>query len=324
MQRDFDGGFDIFMTGVGFFLLFLPTDRAFSIDRLRAKLSTPFIHYSQHQTLHVSALCYYIPTLICLGFLYFDSAVHKLFAEHWRNGLGSWLPSTQPYYISVLDFSWLLNQEILQKFIGYTIIVFQFTFLFFFSNRFLRPVYLLIGISLHAGITLFLNIYPFGLGMLACYALMIPFAWQRQLASLVQPKRPALTVFYDKDCPLCNRTALIINHFDLFKCVELKDVQTHGKDCKELKSFSLDTLLTDLFAVTDKGKVKSGLDTYIQVLICMRYLFWLGLVLKLPGIYHLAGKQYRRIADNRERVRCSTECAPSSPLSITSWYKTIF
>ncbi|MGR9051594.1 MAG: DCC1-like thiol-disulfide oxidoreductase family protein, partial [Gammaproteobacteria bacterium] len=45
---------------------------------------------------------------------------------------------------------------------------------------------------------------------------------------------------------------------------------------------------------------------------------------KLPGIYHLAGKQYRRIADNRERVRCSTECAPSSPLSITSWYKTIF
>jgi hypothetical protein len=163
MQRDFDGGFDSFMIGVGFFLLFMPGDRAFSIDSLRLKLSTPFAHYSTHPKTTVSSLSYYLPILVCLGFLYFDSAVHKLFAEHWRNGLGSWLPSTQPYYVSSLDMSFLLNNELLQKTIGYTILVFQFTFIFFFSNHRLRSVYLLVGLGMHLGITLSLNIYPFGL-----------------------------------------------------------------------------------------------------------------------------------------------------------------
>ena len=35
MQRDFDGGFDTFMIGAGFFLIFMPGDRAFSLVRKR-------------------------------------------------------------------------------------------------------------------------------------------------------------------------------------------------------------------------------------------------------------------------------------------------
>lgn len=324
MQRDFDGGFDIFMTGVGFFLIFMPTDRAFSIDRLRLKLSTPFIHYSQYPKAQVSALCYYLPTLICLGFLYFDSAIHKMFAEHWRNGLGAWLPSTQPYYISSLDVSWLLNQEFLQKFIGYTILVFQFTFLFFFANRYLRPLYLIIGISLHLGITLFLNIYPFGLGMLVFYSLLVPFSWWRRIGRYVRPKHPLLTVYYDKDCPLCNRTILTINHFDLLECIEFKDAQFHAQNCVELRDIPISTLLKDLYAVSRNGKIYSGLDTYIQILIKMRYPFLIGIVLRLPGIYQLAKAKYRTIADSRLRTPCSSECAPAYSLRIPSLYAAIF
>jgi hypothetical protein len=105
------------------------------------------VHYSRYPQVTVSVLAYYLPILICLGFLYFDSAIHKLFAEHWRNGLGSWLPSTQPYYVSALDMSWLLNHEWAEKTIGYTILVFQFTFLFFFAHRSLRIVYLFVGMQ---------------------------------------------------------------------------------------------------------------------------------------------------------------------------------
>ncbi len=146
MQRDFDGGFDLFMIGAGFFLLFMPGDRAFSIDSLRNKLNTPFVHYSSYPKPTVSVLAYYLPVAICLGFLYFDSAIHKMFAEHWRNGLGSWLPATQPYYVSAIDMSVLLNNKFLQNTIGYTILIFQFTFIFFFTNRRLRIVYLSVGI----------------------------------------------------------------------------------------------------------------------------------------------------------------------------------
>ena len=324
MQRDFDGGFDIFMTGVGFFLLFMPTDRAFSIDRLRLKLSNPFIHYSHYPKPQVSALCYYLPTLICLGFLYFDSAIHKMFAEHWRNGLGAWLPATQPYYISSLDTSWLLNQEYLQKFIGYTILVFQFTFLFFFSNRYLRPLYLIIGISLHLGITLILNIYPFGLGMLIFYSLQVPFSWWRRIGHYARPQRPLLTVFFDKDCPLCNRTVLTINHFDIFHCIDFKDAQTYASQCAKLRSTPLNTLLKDLYAVSDNGRVYSGLDTYIHIFINMRYPFLLGIILRLPGIYQLAQTKYRTIADSRLRTPCTSECAPAYSLRIPSLYAAIF
>ena len=115
MQRDFDGGFDLFMTGAGLLLLFMPIDKAFAVDGLRSKLQNPFKHYSQYSPNRVSLLAYYLPVTICLGFLYFDSAIHKLFAAHWRNGLGSWLPATQPYYISALDMSPLLNIEWVAK-----------------------------------------------------------------------------------------------------------------------------------------------------------------------------------------------------------------
>ena len=74
MQRDFDGGFDLFMIGANLFLIFLPADKAFSVDNLRRKLANPFVHYSQYKVPTVSILAYTLPVIICLGFLYFHSA----------------------------------------------------------------------------------------------------------------------------------------------------------------------------------------------------------------------------------------------------------
>lgn len=326
MQRDFDGGFDSFMTGAGFFLIFMPAGRAFSLDNLRFKLSTPFVHYSSYPKPTVTRLAYYLPVWICLGFLYFDSAIHKLFAEHWLNGLGSWLPSTQPYYVSAIDMSALLNQELLQKTIGYTILIFQFTFLFFFSDRRFRVIYLVVGIGLHLGITLSLNIYPFGLGMLVFYILLVPFSWWRCLSELMTARQPALTVFYDQLCPLCNRTVLILNHFDLFSRIEFKNAQQHAANYPALAVISPETLLTDLYAVdANSNRIYSGLETYIQIFLKMIYLAPIGMVLSLPGIHYFAAQKYRAIADSRIRISCTAECLPTSTkLEDNSLYHQIF
>jgi predicted DCC family thiol-disulfide oxidoreductase YuxK len=324
MQRDFDGGFDSFMTGAGFFLLFMPGDRAFSIDQLRYKLSTPFTHYNTYPKSTVSSLAYYLPVLICLGFLYFDSAVHKLFAEHWRNGLGSWLPSTQPYYVSAIDMSFLLNNELLQKFIGYTVLVFQFTFIFFFSNPKLRTVYLLVGLAMHLGITLSLNIYPFGMGMLIFYLLLVPFSWWRALSKLLTARQPSLTVFYDQQCPLCNRTVLTLNHFDLFNCIDFKSAQAYAQNYPALSKISPDTLLLDLYAVDHSDRIYSGVGTYIQILKKMRYLYPIGFILSLPGIYTLAVNKYRSIADSRTRITCDTECFIATGMTDNNLYRQVF
>ncbi|MCD2449283.1 DCC1-like thiol-disulfide oxidoreductase family protein [Methylicorpusculum oleiharenae] len=323
MQRDFDGGFDAFMICAGFFLMFLPTDKAFSIDQLRSKLTHPFFHLHKSAINEIPALCYYVPILFCLGFLYFDSAIHKLFAEHWRNGLGAWLPSTQPYYISAIDFSWLLNQEYLQKFIGYLIFAFQFSFVFLFFNRYLQPIYLFIGMGLHAGIALSLNIYPFGIGMLIFYTLMIPFSWWNYLRLRIESNTPKLTVFYDKNCPLCNRTVFILKHFDIFNNLSFLNAQDHAHNHHQLSDIPIDTLLTDLYAF-DSNNVYKGLDTYINILFKMQYLSPIGLILKTPGIYHFAKVKYRNIADNRLRNTCDIECHIPKLINTFSFYSSIF
>ncbi|WP_338040240.1 DCC1-like thiol-disulfide oxidoreductase family protein [Methylocucumis oryzae] len=288
MQRDFDGGFDLFMTGMGFFLLFMPGDRAFALDGLRAKLQTPFMRIDKPQA--VTVLAYYVPVIIGLGFLYFDSAIHKLFAEHWRHGLGAWLPCTQPYYVSVLDMSFLLNNEMLEKTIGYTILLFQFSFIFLFAHKKLRLVYLLLGAGLHLGITVSFNIYPFGLGMLICYSLLIPYEFWQGLAARMVEKSPSLTVFYDRDCPLCNRTVLTIEHFDIFKRIDFKNAQDYAQRYPRLASLDEQMLLTDLYALDAQGHLFAGVDTYIQICLHMRTMAWLGGLLSLPGVKTYAVK----------------------------------
>ncbi|MCK5871428.1 MAG: DUF393 domain-containing protein, partial [Methylococcales bacterium] len=305
MQRDFDGGFDLFMIGANLFLIFMPLDKAFSVDALRRKLQTPFVHYSQYTKPTVSALAYYIPVIICLGFLYFDSAIHKLFAPHWLNGLGAWLPSSMPYYISAINFSWLLNIEWLQKSIGYLILVFQFSFIFLFAVKKLRPLYFLVGFGLHFGIVVSLNIYPFGMGMLIFYVLVLPFSYYQKIADYLQSKPATLQVFYDEQCPLCNKTVLILNHFDILKCIDFKGAQSQAKNCPELASINSEILLTDLYAVDNQGQVYKGVASYAQIFIHSRYLAVIGWGLNLPAVFKIAHQRYRKIADSRTRIDCN-------------------
>lgn len=307
MQRDFDGGFDLFMIGVGFFLIFMPIGRSLSIDNLRYKLQ---FKYQNLLTLPntCSALSLLFPVFICLGLLYFDSALHKLFAPHWLNGLGGWLPLSLPYYISALDLSWMLNLEILQKLIGYLILLFQLTFIFLFYRRRCRPIFFLLGVSIHIGITVGLNIYPFGLGMLSVYSLLVPFSWWALLADKFVYQTPQLTVFYDGDCALCNRTAIIINHFDLLQGIAFKDLQTQAGTVPQLQQYDQQVLLTDLYAIDLQGQVYVAVDTYIQIFRKMRYLLVIAWLMRIPGIYHLAKLIYRRVADNRLRHACDKTC----------------
>lgn len=178
--------------------------------------------------------------------------------------------------------------------------------------------------GLHLGITLSLNIYPFGLGMLSFYTLLIPFKCWRAAGRALTARKPALTVFYDRLCPLCNRTVLILNHFDVFHCIDFKSAQDHAAEYPALAALGQDELLTDLYALDDKNRMYSGLDTYIQVFFKMRYLFLLGAIMKLPGIYPLAGKRYRLIADSRQRVVCTSDCLVSEKLEDNTLYHRLF
>ncbi len=324
MQRDFDGGFDLFMIGANLFLIFMPIDKAFSVDNLRRKLATPFVHYSHYPKPKVTLLAYFLPLAICLGFLYFDSVIHKLFAPHWRNGLGGWLPATMPYYVSAIDMSGLLNQELFQKTVGYGILLFQLTFIFLFYRTGFKVAYFLVGIALHLSIIFTLNIYPFGFGMLIFYILLIPVSSYRQVGRYLQANEPELTVFYDEECPLCNRTILTLNHLDIFHRIDFKGLQTFATYYPAVANISPEILLTDIYSLDKQNNLYVGAAAYTQILIKMRYTAPLGYLLKFPWIFYFATRIYRKIADARIRNKCDTQCVIKTTVVPPTLYDRFF
>jgi predicted DCC family thiol-disulfide oxidoreductase YuxK len=308
MNQDFDGGFDQLMTSSSFLLMFLPSERALSLDNLRLKIHNWAPGQRFEPNHQVTVLAYFLPLLLSLGLVYTDSAIHKLWAEHWRNGMGAWLPSSHPYYMSPVDMSWLLENKPAQMATAYTIIVFQFVFPFLLYFRPFRLPLMAVGMSLHIGILFSFNIYPFGFGMLVHYALMTPFSVWRRLAGWVRAKEPRLTVFYDEQCPLCNRTVLTLEHFDIRRSVDYKGLQTHRLDYRELDGIPEQELLHDLYALDRKGRLYAGVDTYSRTFRAMSYLAPIGWLMSLPGLHQVAQRVYRRIADNRARLACDETC----------------
>lgn len=319
MWHDFDGGLDQLMVGSSLLLLFIPAERALSLDNLRARLANP-VYAPAGQPAGVPVLCYLLPVTMALACLYLDAGIHKLSAAFWRNGVGAWLPPTHPYYMNAWDWSWMLNNELAEKALGYTILAFQFVFPALFWHRRARVPLMALGATFHTGIIVSLNIYPFGFAMLVHYVLMVPFRWWRALGAAYRAKQPRLTVFYDEYCPLCNRTAIWVDHFDLARAVEFKGLQTHARQCPALDGIAEKELLADLYAVDAKGGLYHGLDTYIRILRAMGYAAPLGWLLGLPGIYQLAARIYRRIADNRARLACAGACqVPTTAAEPDPW-----
>ena len=109
-----------------------------------------------------------------------------------------------------------------------------------------------------------------------------------------------------------------------FKGLDFKGAQTYARQYPALNHLSDETLLFDLYALDKSGKLTAGVDTYSRILIHMRYLFWLGLLLRVPLLYSLVCRGYRHIADNRMRVACDEQCVISKvPLKL-SLYDRLF
>ncbi|MDM1521666.1 hypothetical protein, partial [Myroides odoratimimus] len=153
----------------------------------------------------VSVLAYFIPILVGVAFVYFDSIFFKFSSEFWMKGLGMWLPTSVPPII-LNDLQFLLNQEYLMYFLGYLTLVFEAIFLFTFFRKRWRVPLLIIGIGLHVGILICYPIPWFALGMCSLYLLMVPISWWALFFGTNKKRLPTITFYYDGECPLCNRT----------------------------------------------------------------------------------------------------------------------
>lgn len=301
--------------GVNFLLVFINTTQVNSIDRLILKLkhSTSRGHFVPSRVSPV--LNYYVVLLVAVAFVYIDSIFFKITSHNWMQGLGMWLPASLSY-MTHIDVSTILNIKWIALGLGYLTVVFEAVFLFVFFRKRWRVPLLIIGLGLHIGIFIIFPIPWFGLGVAAIYMLMVPVSWWQKLRSRVQFKKASLTFFYDEECPLCYRVVIILKHFDLFKAIEFKGLQSGGFSQKELLAYKQEELLADVFSITQNGKVLKGIDTYVFALKRIPSLFILGIFISIPGLYHLAKVVYQRIAVNRFVERCTDDTCGFVPLAV--------
>lgn len=305
--------FYIYM-GVNFILMFTNISKSGSLDSLWLKLKYSNTRIVYNPPKKTSVLNYYILVLIGIAFIYFDSVFYKFASPLWLNGLGVWLPASIPQ-ITHIDASFVLNQKWFIIAMGYLTLFFETIFIFLFFRKKWRVPLLIIGIGLHLGIILEFPIPRFGFGFIALYLLMVPVSFWSKLKQRLKFKNPRLTFFYDEECPLCNRTRIILNHLDYFNAIEFKGVQTYGFEDERFKQYSKEELLDNIYSITQKNKVLSGVDTYKKSFKFIPLLFPLGLLMSLPGIYHLAKAIYNKIAQNRFVDRCTEENCGFTPPS---------
>lgn len=162
--------------GVNFLLMFLPVSKMLSFDRklLTMKHSTTKSKYVPPTK--VSQWAYYIPVLVALAFVYFDSIFFKFSSPNWMSGMGLWFPASLPM-ITHVDTSFLMNQKWLVYTLGYVTICFELVFMFIFWFKWARWPLFIVGAGLHLGILLEFPIPYFALGVCAIYLLMVPVSF---------------------------------------------------------------------------------------------------------------------------------------------------
>ncbi|WP_312767455.1 DCC1-like thiol-disulfide oxidoreductase family protein [Epilithonimonas sp.] len=296
--------------GMNFLLLFLPVSRNLSLDRLILKYKYSNTRFNYDPPREVSVLSYFIPIMVGAAFVYFDSIFYKFTSFFWTKGLGLWFPTSFPNTVFI-PINGILDQKYLILFLGYLTVAFETIFIFTFFRKKWRVPLLIIGLGLHMGILICYPIPWFALGMCSIYLLMVPVSFWEKLF-LPKKKSPVMTFYYDGECPLCNRTKITIQHFDIKGRIDFKTVQYYGEQEPLLQEVPLDDLLDDIHSIKN-GKVYKGLDTYIQVLGSINYLKPLSWILRIPGIYHLGKITYRFIAKNRNTERCTEDNCGFTP-----------
>lgn len=289
---------------VAFVLMFMPISRRLSLDRLIEILKYSSVHLDYFPKMTVSSINYVLLTLVA-GLIYFDSIFYKYSSPMWLNGLGIWLPASQPW-ASWLNLNWILNQKYLILFLGYFTLLFQTTYIFLVWFKKLKPIYIWVGIGLHIGIFFAFPIPWFALGMVAIYVGLISSeTYLRFIHFCFRKSKKTLIFLYDKECPLCNRLRLIIEYIDYRKAILFQNVQDHALDFRALDAIEKKELLNNVYSIDHFGRIYSGIDTYHQLMSRVWLFKPISYLLYIPPLKWLGNLFYNYIAKHRIRYGCN-------------------
>ena len=111
-----------------------------------------------------------------LSFIYLWAGLSKLQGVSWWNGQAVWRAAANYEYQQV-PLTWLADFPWLYQFASIGTWVWEISFIFLVWNRYLRLPVLLVGLSMHIGIGMFMGMWTFGLIMCFAYISFIPARW---------------------------------------------------------------------------------------------------------------------------------------------------
>ena len=129
---------------------------------------------------------------IHLCIMYFFAGTSKLQGESWWNGSAVWETIANFEYQS-FDLTFLAAFPIVTQIATHMTVLWELSFAALVWNRKLRPFVLLIGISMHFGIGMFLGMWTFGLTMMFGYSTLIASStWRKVIHGWL--KIPAMSI----------------------------------------------------------------------------------------------------------------------------------
>jgi predicted DCC family thiol-disulfide oxidoreductase YuxK len=307
--REFEYHVDYILTGMNLLMAIAPVSRRLSLDQLRARLAAA-AGRGPAPPLEVSRLYRKLFVFVGIALVYVDSVFWKLDSPMWMAGLGVWLPASLPQAVWY-DYSPILDREWLARGLGYMTLVFEAVFIFLMWIEAAAIPLAIVGLGLHLGITAVFPIPWFGLLVTTIYLLVIPPGLYRWIGKRFRFGAPWLTFFYDDTCRICERTRIVIEHFDVRRAIAFRSARRDAGRYPALADVPLAALLADVYSIDAAGHVYRGVDTYRRVAALVWPFAPLGWLMNAPGLRQLARLCYRNVARRRQSHTCAAgACGP--------------
>lgn len=175
-----------------------------------------------------------------------------------------------------------------------------------------RPWALALGVLVHGGIFLTMEVTHFSLTTLSFYWLFVPASVIMDIAGKSENgERRVYRVFFDTMCPVCNRAKRQLERLDWLGRLKFEDLHDRKLCEAALPGVTYAQQLRAMYVLRPDGEYYAGFAA-LRALMPVLPIFWLfwpiWALAWLPGFSHLGGAVYRFIARNRFKyASCDSE-----------------
>lgn len=235
---------------------------------------------------------------IQITIMYFEAFISKVQGAKWRHGTVLYYVSQSDYY-GVEWFAKMLAKHPELSTIGtWAGILFQMLFVFYWTNRKLRPWLLAFGSLFHLSIAITMNLWIFSISMILFYACFLTDEQARKIIDYVYPKNK-LIVAFDEDCKICQKFAKFVSKFS--SSIEI-DKARYPKNTL-LKNIPFSERIKSIKAIHKNQKIE-GWEVIDQ---CLRRTYFgflfipVNLILTATKCGH---KIYAKVSNSEKLNRC--------------------